>query len=606
MNKTVSINLAGMVFSIDENAYIALNTYINEIRKIFVGYTDGNEIVTDIEARIAEKFRLALTQQQKEAVSLADLERVQAELGSTQDFAQDAQENLEQSKPSAPAQPIVVQKFSRSANQKIVGGVAMGLAHYLRIDPVIVRILWLVSIALGGVGVLAYLILWVLLPVAQLPEFVHSAHSKRFFRNKEARKIAGVAAGISTYFGIDVLFVRILFVLGVLGAGVGLVAYVVIWASAAYAHTLSQRTLMHGTQANLSNMYATRQNQLQNPSQPNVFIEIIERSFAVFFRVLKMILGALLLLKSMALFLLSFVFVGFASMIYWRNGDFSGIPLRNFAGSLTNDLGLQTLIVLAFVLPAILLVYMGLRLLLGYRLFGKQAIKTLAFACIAVLATAFVFGFSLFSNFVETARYQKIQTITLPDTTRLLELEMSDFYTNNMQHYDNFDITLHAHNQPSILVKKSFEAQGANQADAQKNAQAAIYNLELQGNKLVFDNKIKFEKNAIFRFQRAKIDIYLPQNMVVKINNFYKFHLSNPNFWYDNWQYGFHDYDFEGKKYKIVNDTIKCQNCDDLLQNPKYWQNENRGYSPNDSSWSEAETDEMNEQKAVLKNYLTN
>ena len=198
---------------------------------------------------------------------------------------------------------------------------------------------------------------------------------------------------------------------------------------------------------------------------------------------------------------------------------------------------------------------------------------------------------------------------------------MSDFYTNNMQHYDNFDITLHAHNQPSILVKKSFEAQGANQADAQKNAQAAIYDLELQGNKLVFDNKIKFEKNAIFRFQRAKIDIYLPQNMVVKINNFYKFHLSNPNFWYDNWQYGFHDYDFEGKKYKIVNDTIKCKNCSDLLQNPKYWQNENRGYSSNDSSWSEAETalrlrsessswseaetDKINEQKAVLKNYLT-
>jgi phage shock protein C len=68
---------------------------------------------------------------------------------------------------SAPAAGIAISKrLMRSSRDKKIAGVCGGLAEYFDIDPTIIRVLWLLAIFLGGTGVLAYIILWIVLPVA--------------------------------------------------------------------------------------------------------------------------------------------------------------------------------------------------------------------------------------------------------------------------------------------------------------------------------------------------------------------------------------------------------------------------------------------------------
>lgn len=56
-------------------------------------------------------------------------------------------------------------RLQRSRTEKMVGGVCGGLAEYFKVDPTIVRILWVLISLLGGAGILLYVILWVIMPL---------------------------------------------------------------------------------------------------------------------------------------------------------------------------------------------------------------------------------------------------------------------------------------------------------------------------------------------------------------------------------------------------------------------------------------------------------
>jgi phage shock protein PspC (stress-responsive transcriptional regulator) len=68
--------------------------------------------------------------------------------------------------PAAAAPPAPARRLMRSSRDKKIGGVCAGLADYFDLDPTIVRVVWLLAVFLGGTGVLAYLILWIVLPLA--------------------------------------------------------------------------------------------------------------------------------------------------------------------------------------------------------------------------------------------------------------------------------------------------------------------------------------------------------------------------------------------------------------------------------------------------------
>ncbi|SMO55142.1 PspC domain-containing protein [Solitalea koreensis] len=169
MNKTIIINISGIIFHIEEDAYEILKGYISQVKLHFSTSADSFEIITDIENRIAELFTEKLAVENKQVVVLADVQEVMAKMGTISDFELNESEQKESTSTYAPSAETekVKRRLFRDADNKIIGGVAAGLANYLAVDPTWVRLIWALFACTWGIGILAYLILWIVLPTAK-------------------------------------------------------------------------------------------------------------------------------------------------------------------------------------------------------------------------------------------------------------------------------------------------------------------------------------------------------------------------------------------------------------------------------------------------------
>jgi phage shock protein C len=90
----------------------------------------------------------------------------QKEIADSSKFCYNCGNKLAADAASAPAAPPPVKRLMRSSQDKKIGGVCAGLADYFDLDPTVVRVVWLLAILFGGTGLLVYLILWIVLPLA--------------------------------------------------------------------------------------------------------------------------------------------------------------------------------------------------------------------------------------------------------------------------------------------------------------------------------------------------------------------------------------------------------------------------------------------------------
>lgn len=168
MNKTISINIGGIIFHIEENGYEKLKQYLDNIRKHFSASEGKDEIVADIEARIGEMFQERI-KGKREAVVLADVEEVIGIMGKPEDFGADAKENAsaETNQGSQGSSANYGKKrFYRNPDDKVLGGVCSGVAAYFDFDPLWLRLAFALSFFIWGTGLLFYIILWIIIPKA--------------------------------------------------------------------------------------------------------------------------------------------------------------------------------------------------------------------------------------------------------------------------------------------------------------------------------------------------------------------------------------------------------------------------------------------------------
>ena len=168
MNKTVNINLAGIVFHIDENAFETLNNYLNALKNHFKNEEGGDEILKDIEGRIAELFTERLDK--KEAISLTDINEITTIMGDPSQYddeieqeqsqeSQDKEEDLRKGKR---------RKVFRDEEDRMIGGVCRGMAHYFDINVLFCRIIFIGILFLIGPGApFLYIMFWIALPSAK-------------------------------------------------------------------------------------------------------------------------------------------------------------------------------------------------------------------------------------------------------------------------------------------------------------------------------------------------------------------------------------------------------------------------------------------------------
>jgi phage shock protein PspC (stress-responsive transcriptional regulator) len=160
MKITVSINLGGYSFNIDEDAYAELKRYLKNLEFHFAGEESSSEILSDIETRMAELFRSKLTSY-KQVINIEDVNQVIKVLGTPEDIS-NAEGPTTRDKFSSPG----YHRMYRDPDHRAIGGVCAGIAAYWNMELWLVRLIFLI-LGFMGVGILIYLILYIVLPEAK-------------------------------------------------------------------------------------------------------------------------------------------------------------------------------------------------------------------------------------------------------------------------------------------------------------------------------------------------------------------------------------------------------------------------------------------------------
>jgi phage shock protein PspC (stress-responsive transcriptional regulator) len=171
MNKTVTINISGIIFHIEEDAYETLSKYLLTIKSYFSKADGGTEIMSDIEARIAEMLQ-SKTSAVKQVVLMTDVDFVMENMGKPEEFGGDSSdsnssENHDEQTDNINGLQNVKKRLYRDGDSKVLGGVCSGIANYFNIDVVWIRIALLILTFFAGLNIIFYIILWIAIPEAK-------------------------------------------------------------------------------------------------------------------------------------------------------------------------------------------------------------------------------------------------------------------------------------------------------------------------------------------------------------------------------------------------------------------------------------------------------
>ncbi len=161
MKKTVTVSLGGMVFCLEDDAYYQLDNYLKRLESSFMGEVDRREIMNDIEARIAEHFKEKAPNPEM-VINITEVKRVIEIMGEPSDFENESKSHSSKSTSYSRSN----KRLYRDPENKVFAGVCSGIAVYWNVDPVIIRILFVIAALWGGGGVFVYIVLWIVIPEA--------------------------------------------------------------------------------------------------------------------------------------------------------------------------------------------------------------------------------------------------------------------------------------------------------------------------------------------------------------------------------------------------------------------------------------------------------
>jgi phage shock protein PspC (stress-responsive transcriptional regulator) len=165
MNKTVNINLAGIFFHIDEDAYAKLQHYIDAIKRSLANTQGQDEIIADIEARIAELFAEKI-KDERQVIGNKEVDEIITVMGQPEDYLVD--EEIFEDQPHTSHSRTSGKQLFRDTEHSYIGGVSSGLGYYLGIEALWVRLIWIIlTIASSGAFILIYIALWIFVPEAK-------------------------------------------------------------------------------------------------------------------------------------------------------------------------------------------------------------------------------------------------------------------------------------------------------------------------------------------------------------------------------------------------------------------------------------------------------
>lgn len=623
MKKTISINIAGQIFYIEEDGYEKLRNYLNSIQRYFASYEDSKEIISDIEGRIAEKFLKNQKATDQQAITLEDVDGLIKSMGSVSDFealeededfasqsaasAQQAAEpqNTSLDAPKNPKTETAHKKpLVRDTKRKLLGGVCAGIAHYFNVDPLLIRLIFLFLFLgfptmgglighdaaeffgpISGVIFLLYFALWVSFPASTTLE--EDKNIKKFYRDTDKKVLGGVAGGVAAYFGVDLGVVRLVWVLSIFLFGTGLVFYFILWAITPKAQTLTEKMEMVGQPITLENIETNVKQALQpDKQQETTFTKLLLLPFRIFAAIFsglapfaKFILSAIRIFAGLIMIIIgasavfSLIIALFGIVGGWGSwGSFEDVPFP--ANFFLHEVSPFAYMFLCFAVgvPFAAIAWVGISLLSNHNKFTPATWQTMLGLFLAGILGVALFAGRYGREFRTEGTFEKTKEYNLPKNTLLLDVN-----ENSDKNYENLDFDLNGFDGEKVKVIYMFESQGRNKEVAQNNARSIIYKVAQTDSVLKFDETFNLPNNTKFRAQRVKINLYLPYNKAFSITkDFYdEFHLSSNQ----QKEYDFekdNDETFRNIKWAMTKDSgLVCLNRVAIVSNNNYDEDDN-------------------------------
>jgi phage shock protein PspC (stress-responsive transcriptional regulator) len=310
MDKIVLINYQGRSFSFEEIAYQRFQSYEQSLKVYFAKEEGGDEIIEDLQYRMAE----ILEQQSlgKTAISTADIDNLISAIGNPADF-EDGEHKTESNQEETTSQDTKEKNLFRNKKDKIIAGVCSGIANYFALDPIVIRIMFILltlfnvaTLFTFNLGILGYIILWIVLT----PKVLEANITNKLFRSPKDQVIGGVCSGLAQFFKTETWIIRLIFcaplVLGfatnnsfdrfdnnIIGNSfysLSFISYLILWFIIPLAKSSTDYMLMKGEPINLTT--------IQNTAKKQSIASFTQSGFSKFLKVIAYIILAIILIVA--------------------------------------------------------------------------------------------------------------------------------------------------------------------------------------------------------------------------------------------------------------------------------------------------------------------
>ena len=613
MKKNISINLQGLIFHIEEDGYDVLSRYLAEVKAHFAGIRGHQDIVADIEGRIAEIFAARLSPSQQ-VITLDDVEAMTVKMGRVSDFESETDEDdvaTDQtdtfgtagtstaagstSYTGSPATPSAApttaagpRRLYRDMVNRKIAGVAAGLAQYFMVNPLWVRLGFLAFIFLprlvfhngfnfgfrgnfdlSGFSFLAYIVLWIALPknydvVPVTPDT--DTPYKKLFRDTDTGKIGGVASGLAAYLNTDVTLVRVLLLAGLFAGGFTFVLYLILWAVLPEAKTVAEKMRMRGDDLTLKNFSQNINNfasEVSAAGRPlGTFVEGVGRGLqpAVGFvgSAIRVAAGILLTLIGFALLLGLAILLGAGIGLIPNSENIvaGDVP----AHVLLNGIPTWGLLAgfLAAGIPSLFLLLGGLNLLLRRSILSRTvSLSLLGLWILSIVGLTMTVAqqsrqYQRSAEVEQLERYAALTTPVIFLNTRHVDREWDQHVNVRLAAADSGR---------AVEVLRTLGARGASEEAARRTALSTIdYTVRPSGDSsLVFDDHFSFLPGASFRKQELALTIRLPRDRTFRLSRKFAYDLLGD----DDFVNSHRPTDPEQHRYRLRGNKLECIGCSD-------------------------------------------
>lgn len=512
MKKIININLASRLIPIEDSAYEILRLYLESLKRYFAREAGADEIVSDIESRIAELFQEKL-KKGAHCITDEDVEAIKASMGTPEQFEESTNAENAQAGQAQHQEAIVTgrprKRLYRDPDNKVLGGVCSGLGAYLNVDPVVFRIIFaLLAIGGFGSGILVYFILWIATPEA------NTAAEKLEMRGER----------------VDLNNIR----------------------ATVQDEINSLKGQFRNVGEDMRNFSQGRGRQVGND---------IERFFRGFITGLGKVLlfvtkGFLYFLAVVILFSLIVAGIAIAA------SSAALFPLKSLllASPLQNTLFWPAVILLLGI-PVVALVVFLIRKLTGVKQTNRYVGYTLSFLWVIGLICAIWLIASVAKDFRTSYRQKADFTLQQPSKGKLIikktedqvEMDDVDFFEGNLRVtddtaiIDNIRVKLEKSTTDSFEVEVIRSSRGRTIAQAKKLANEIQFQLNQQDSLLYLPAGLSIPRNSSFREQRVTIVVKVPvgKNIEVDREAYHRYHFVRgwKEDWWDEWDEWDRDHD---------------------------------------------------------------